>query len=148
MKARDLRDFRLRHVTARAVLDTGAPLDSVNLFLAIRADRFIGETGLPFVFMKNGLTTGIHRASWHPRGLAVDGAFDCDQDRVRIYDVWKTAIECGFRGIGLYWNGTAYSLHLDLRPDLSFWGGAKRDRNDAWEYFSVFRDPREYLEVS
>jgi hypothetical protein len=150
MKTRDLRDFELQHVRAQDILATGAPLDSVNLFLAIKVDRFIEATGLPFTFLKNGLTTGIHRASWHPRGLAVDGAFSIDQGLVKIYDVWKVAIECGFHGIGLYWNGKAYSVHMDLRPRLSFWGGTKVTKvvNGAevreWEYFSVFQDPREY----
>lgn len=143
MKTRDLKDFELRHVRARDILATGAPLDSVNVFLAVKVDRFVAATGLPFVFLRNGLTTGNHRSSWHPRGLAVDGAFNVDQDQVRIYDVWKTAIECGFHGIGLYWNGVAYSFHLDLRPGLKFWGGTKV-RGVEWKYFSVFQDPREY----
>lgn len=143
MKSRDFTDFELQHVRPKDILGTGAPLDSVNVFLAIKTDRFIERVGLPFQFLHNGLTTGIHRATWHPRGLALDGAFNTDQDLVKIYDVWKIAIECGFHGIGLYWNGTAYSLHMDLRPRLAFWGGTKV-AGGPWSYFSVFQDPRQY----
>lgn len=143
MKVQDFRDFDVRHVKAADVTATKAPLDSVNLYLILHLDDFIGRCGLPVVLLPNGLTTGTHRASWHPRGLAADVAFGIKQEDVKIYDLWKLAIECGFKGVGIYWNGVAYSMHLDLRPVLSTWGGVKTTGAD-WAYYSLFNDPRKF----
>jgi hypothetical protein len=140
MKVKDFADYGIKNVSPEDITGTGAPLDSVNVFLILRADEFIGRAGLPVVWLPNGLTTGAHRATWHPRGLAWDLAFNCDQKLVKMYELWKLAIECEFKGIGVYWNGIAYSMHLDLRPALSLWGGVKEPGKE-WDYFSVFRDP-------
>lgn len=142
MKAKDFQDFKIEHIRPQDITATNAPLDSVNLYLVLDLNEFIGRAGVPVVLLGNGLTTGKHRATWHPRGLAVDVAFNCSQDQVKIYDLWKLAIEVGFKGIGLYWNGRAYSMHLDKRPSpLALWGGTKKD--GQWDYFSVFQDPRD-----
>jgi len=141
MKAKDFQDYGIQNVRAQDITGTGAPLDSVNVFLVRRLDEFVGRAGVKVVFLPNGLTTGVHRSTWHPRGLAADIAFDVDQDEVDIYALWKLAIEVGFRGVGIYWNGVAYSMHLDLRPRLAFWGGSKA-QGGPWDYSGVFTDPR------
>jgi hypothetical protein len=142
MKIKDFADYGIQKVTPEDITGTGAPLDSVNVFLILRAAEFVNRCGLPVVWLPNGLTTGHHQATWHPRGLAWDLAFNTDQRRVKMYDLWKLAIEVGFKGIGIYWNGVAYSMHLDLRPSLAMWGGSKIAGSE-WDYFSVFLDPRD-----
>ncbi len=140
MNAKDFTDYGIEKVTAADITGTGAALDSVNLFLILKVDEFAKRCPYPVVLLPNGLTTGIHRSTWHPRGLAVDLAFDVDPATVKIYDLWKLAIECGFTGVGVYWNGTAYSMHLDLRPHVAFWSGRKAQRG-RWNYGGVFQDP-------
>ena len=62
-------------------------------------------------------------------------------------DLWQhitLAILCGFRGIGIYWNGKQLSFHLDKRSKPVIWTARKAITNGkVWKYKTVKIDPRE-----
>ena len=90
----------------------------------------------------NGMTTGDHKAPEHPAGLAVDGYFFPADGAVEVGDIVKAALEAGFHGIGVYWNGVQFSFHLDLRPTYNFWYGSKEAPGvGSWKFSSLFITP-------
>jgi len=146
MVSKDFKDYQILHIKEKDITSSGADLADINLFFIIALDKFFGtlfvEYGIHAVILFNGLTTGNHKSFTHKRGLAGDIAFAVSASEMSIYSIWKKAIEAGFKGIGLYWNGVAYSMHLDLRPSLAFWS-MRKDETGAWISDSVFKDPRE-----
>ena len=142
MKAKDFSDFGIRHLAAKDISETNAPLDTVDLHTILRLDKYIDQMKIDqpkvkILLMPDGLSTGLHRSTWLPRGLAADIIFDGE---VNIYEAFKVAIETGFMGVGVLFNH-CYRMHLDLRPRLATWGGVKNG-TDGWKYFSIFNDPR------
>lgn len=90
--------------------------------------------GIPMYLIRNGITTGKHRARQHAQGKAFDFHLNGKgtPDRV-VY----AALHAGFRGIGVYWNGRAHSYHVDTRENYTFWK-AERVGPD-WVYKPVYR---------
>lgn len=133
-------DFDLYNITCtdkEKIEDTGAKLSDVNVYTIIKLQDFIDESKIDFALIKNGITTGRHSSPLHPKGLAVDIAVITNQ---KIYIVWKIAIK-HFCGVGLYWNGKIYSLHLDMRPRPGYWSGTKNS-DGSWKYSGIFLDPK------
>ena len=67
-------------------------------------------------------------------GMAVDIAFREEDGAVDIQEIFICALQAGYTGIGIYWNGIAWSFHFDLRPIYAFWTAVKGHREIAWIY--------------
>ena len=96
-------------------------------------------------FQYNGITVGNHYSEEHPAGEAFDIRFDKRDGIITWRNVkWfiKIALRVGFRGIGVYWNGKEYSMHLDTRPDFSGWKEKKQKGKRKWIYSDLLSDPR------
>lgn len=146
MNRQDFQDWKIAHFTAEEIEATGANLAHVQIRLLTAMERFREKLGRPFKLIPGGMTTGNHKAPEHAAGLAVDGfvpGLDGVADTITAEDVFKAALGAGFRGIGVYWNGSIYSFHLDLRPVLSFWTGTKAPGAAGWNYGKLINDPRE-----
>ena len=149
MHVNDFHEFDIVNFTAEQISDTGAKIADVSLITMLRLQAFAALCPLKILLLKNGLTSGDHSSPLHPRGYAVDIAFDIEPTKIKIYDQWKNAIQAGFFGIGIYWNGVTYSMHLDTRKNIAFWSGRKNplynpdDANSKyWIYSGVFLDPK------
>lgn len=155
MKADDFGIYGVTCISADEVEGTGALLSGMNVFLFTALQRFDSMIEVPantvyerpWMPLSNGMNSGGHKASWHPKGLAIDIAFL--KADVEIYTMFKHVVDAGFKGIGVYWNGTAYSMHLDLRPHSAYWSGHKVlvwtgvTQEKKWKYTSLFRDPKQ-----
>ena len=121
---------------------TGAKLTDIKLPLMVAFQRFRSLMGRRVKLIFNGLTTGHHKSPLHPGGLAGDFYFDPREGPVKILLVFKAALEAGFKGIGVYWNGKSYSFHFDLRPKYAFWCGTKKPGQE-WDYDKLIVDPKD-----
>lgn len=133
MKESDFDDMKITNFTKEEIESTGAKLGDVSPELIYNLDCFRKEIGRVVVLLPNGLTTGEHKSEWHGKGLAVDTALQ-DTMPVDINLVFCTVLRAGFTGIGIYWNGAAWSFHFDLRPAYTFWRAIKGHRETAWIY--------------
>jgi len=145
MYKQDFKDYDINNINRTMIERSGAILTDVNLMLILSLDKFCELIQRRICILANGLTTGKHSSTYHPRGLAVDIAFLEGNGAINIYEIWKAAIEAGFKGIGIYYNGTAYSIHLDMRPRLGLWSGWKRHGEKNWHYTGVFQDPKSFI---
>jgi hypothetical protein len=136
-------DFRIiKHFKQNEITDTGATIEDVNFRLIVAYDHLRSMINRPVKFVKNGFTTGNHHSKQHSAGLAGDCIInDKNTDTLQIAQIVECALESGFRGIGIYWNGSMYSYHLDLRDKYSFWTGIKNNPGDEWKYDTLFVDP-------
>ncbi|MBU2249106.1 MAG: hypothetical protein KKD77_20330, partial [Gammaproteobacteria bacterium] len=130
-------------------------LKDVQYKLIYKLDVFRELIGLPVKLLLNGLTTGDHVAVWHKKGLAVDITI---RGEIDLFEAIKSAWVAGFRGVGIYWNGKAYSFHLDLRGAFSLWKAVKdkpigtitntkngkvtKIETGKWIYTSIYVDPK------
>ena len=130
--------WRIRDFSPEEVEATGAALGDVPVPTMRAVQRFRTAAGLPVKMLYNGMTTGNHVSEYHPAGLAVDIYV---VGRVTAADIRNWALLAGFRGIGIYWNGSCYSAHLDLRRDYGFWG-RRKGPDGKWREAALFADPR------
>jgi len=128
--------------TPAEVRRTGANLDDVQPALMIMLQRVRTDIGRRIALLPNGMTTGAHKAPEHAQGLAVDFGFFEKDGHVDIRAVAYALLAAGARGIGLYWNGTAYSVHADLRRSYATWRGVKEHGESRWSYGPLLIDPR------
>ena len=73
MNRQDFQDWKIAHFTAEEIEATGANLAHVQIRLLAAMERFREGLGRPFKLIKDGMTTGKHKAPEHLAGLAVDG---------------------------------------------------------------------------
>jgi hypothetical protein len=132
-------DWKLiRHFQAKEVIATGASPSDVKVELFLALDKFRDKVGSPVFLIRDGLTTGKHSSPGHKNGTAVDGFL---RDTVRADTLFKAALESGFRAIGIYWNGTVLSFHLELDTEYRFWVGRKKKGAASWTYGELIIDP-------
>jgi hypothetical protein len=141
MTETDFTRYQIRHFTHAGVRATGADPADVQPMLMQRLDAFAGLCGRRVVLLRNGMTTGEHVSVWHRRGLAADVGF-CETDVVDIQNLVIHAANAGFRGIGVYWGGAAYSMHLDCRPEPGQWARWKQHGQTVWNEGPLIVDPR------
>lgn len=142
MLDQDFITYGIASFSPKEITDTGASLESVKLETMVRLQKFRSLLGCSVHLCTNGLTTGRHNSPYHPKGLAVDFYLKIDSNSVKILDLFKASLEAGFKGIGIYYNGKAYSFHFDLRPKYAFWTGTK-DGDSAWDYHKLIVDPKD-----
>lgn len=140
-------DFDLHNITCftpEEVRGTGADLFDISLLLMLMLQKFRKSIGRKVVLLPKGMTTGEHKSQEHRMGLAVDVAFTEQDGPVDIAVVFRSCLTAGAKGIGVYWNGSAYSVHMDLRKEYTFWGAWKAHRKNTWNYTSLLKDPAEW----
>lgn len=132
-------DFKeIEFITEKEVRATGANPADVQKILLKNFDPLRRKIGLRFYLLSNGLTTGDHHAVEHGRGLAMDGYF---RGRFEPNTVVEMALDAGFRGIGVYYNGNMISFHFDLRSLVQLWKAIKGP-DGQWIYLPLYSDPR------
>jgi hypothetical protein len=133
----------IHHFTAGEVEATGARISDVNFRLLLAYDTYRGILGVPVQFVKDGIITGEHAKNPGPHkdGIAGDSCFL--KSTPAIETIFRAGLQSGFRGIGIYWNGKAYSVHLDLREQFAFWSATKK-KDGSWNYGKLLNliDPR------
>ena len=132
---------RIEYFTKNEIEGTGSMLRDINALLIYRLNEFRRLIKRRVVLLPNGLTTGEHTNINHYIGKASDNGF-CEGDgSVDIIKCFKAALSARFKGIGLYWNGIAYSIHLDIGRGYRFWSAKKGHRETEWTYYSLINDP-------
>lgn len=140
----DFKKYNIENFTPKEITDTGCALVAVKKETIISAQRFREYIRRRVKLLENGLASGIHKAPWHPRGLALDGYLLPEDGPINIHLIFKGALTAGYRGIGIYWNQKLWSFHFDLRPYYAFWGGVKDESRQIkeWQWYSILRDLR------
>jgi len=145
MKATDFDKYGIRNFTKREIENTGANLADVKVQLFLSLQRFRMFIDRRIILLPNGLTTGNHKSWEHPNGYAVDVAFREADGEIHVSNLFKTALECNFRGFGIYHNEMAYSLHLDIGNRYRFWSAFKKHRENKWNYRPLIIDPIDFF---
>lgn len=144
MTLSDFNIYDIHYFTPGEIEATGAKLENVQLTTILKLNVVRHELQRRIHLLHNGLTTGKHSAEEHPKGLAVDWHLDLRDgpiDFALVKRVVYDSLYAGFRGIGAYWNGEAYSFHTDCRHNYGMWYGLKDDNNE-WEYGDLLVDPK------
>jgi len=141
------RDFwwprRVRFFSAEEIEATGAKLRRVQRRLVYALDDFRAILGCPVILLHNGMTTGEHASYTHGIGLAVDIAFREANHPKNMRALPMMAAAVGFRGIGVYWGGTGYSMHLDLGMVFRQWARWRHHREKEWHEGALIVDPKD-----
>lgn len=145
MLTTDFKHYNIKNFTSREVRNTGTELRDVNLFtmLALQGFRIHPYVNRPVILLPGGLTTGDHASYEHPAGLAVDVAFREQDGEIVIKRFVYAAVESGFKGIGTYWNGIAWSMHLDIGQEIRRWAWWKHHREE-WHKTDLIMDVSKY----
>jgi len=133
---------RVRHFTWQEVEATGAALSGVQARTIYLLDDWRHDIGRTVLLLFNGITTGQHASPYHPAGKAVDICFRETDGPVDIVRYVMAALRCGFTGVGVYWNGTCYSMHLDWGATLRQWARWRSHGELDWHETGLVQDPR------
>jgi len=134
--------------TYSEIIKTGAELKDVKFELILRFQRFRNLIRRRVCFSIDGLTSGDHQSgqwAYHKKGLAGDIFLREEDGVIRTLEVFKAALEAGFTGIGVYWDGRTYSFHFDLRSNFAFWMGVKKSGSKEWIYKPLLNDPMKII---
>jgi len=125
------------------IIKAGGKLSGIDFRAFAKLQNFRTAINRRVKFQKNGINSGKHNSKEHDDGKAFDIRFDKRDGVVKFTDVngyVKAALTVGFKGIGVYWNGTEYSMHLDDGKTLDWWSAHKINRK--WAYLAFLQDPR------
>lgn len=128
--------------TPAEITATGAKLEDVKILTFSALQEVRTKIKRRIHLLRNGITTGSHVSPEHPEGKAVDFHLDLRDGDFTSRDLITavvSAIRAGFNGIGVYWNGQAYSFHFDLRPvdRFALWIGYKNKVGAPWRYVTL-----------
>jgi hypothetical protein len=118
-------------IAEREIVNTGAQLKDVDYDSFEILCNFRKILNSPIIFLFNGITTGKHLSIGHKEGKAFDVAIP----NLTSSKVFTSAIDAGFRRVGVYWNGSVHSYHLE-NGKTGFWRGIKNSGED-WQYLSI-----------
>lgn len=134
-------DFEaIKHFTQKEVEATGADIEDVDFDALNALDYMRNYLCCPIHLIHNGMTTGNHKSEGHPNGVAIDCYMS---ENIHIYKVFQAALKFGFNKIGIYWNGSIYSYHLEIAWVPAFWMGTKKIGEKNWTYGNLIKDPKE-----
>lgn len=141
----DFANYQILNFTPREVTDTGANLKDVNALGMVTLQRFRAHPDVDrkVLLLHNGITTGGHESWQHKNGTAFDVTFEDYEKPLSPKRLVYAAEDVGFRGIGLYYNGAAISMHLDLGPRIRRWLWIKPHRSETWTKLDMILDPIE-----
>lgn len=127
---------------------TGAKIDDIDFNSFHKLQYFRRSINRRVKFQLNGITSGNHSSEEHKEGKAFDIYFDkrdgiVDFGKAKRY-IYAAVVE-GFTGIGLYYNGKMYSLHLDCGEKIRRWIAGKKEGEKNWKYFSFVNDPKKEI---
>lgn len=77
--------------------------------------------------------------SMHNTCEAIDFYIFPQDGNVSNQNIIELAIDSKFKGVGVYWNGTINSYHLDTRDECQLWSGVKSSGN-SWKYGSIIKE--------
>jgi len=138
----DFKKYGIVNYTPEEVEATGAKLEAVQARTMIALQAFRTALNRRVKLIPNGMTTGKHKAPEHPAGLAVDCMLYAEDGKIAVNTLVEAALNAGFRGIGIYWNGVLFSFHLDLRKSYQLWYGEKpKPGVGDWKYRDLFVSP-------
>lgn len=126
------------------ITSTGGTLEGLSYELFQRLDKLRERICSPINILKGGLNSGKHinNNDVHSQGLACDFV----TKHSSITGVFRAALDSGFLGIGIYWNGRTYSFHVDIRKYQAFWFGVKDAPGKEWEYLPFeIADPKKII---
>ena len=136
--------------SAKEITDTGANIAGIDYYSFKCLNSFRIEINRGVYFQEDGINSGAHDSKQHPEGKAFDIYFN-EKHGAITYEVIKQyfyiALACGFRRIGIYWNGKMYSMHLDTGPEYGFWIAAKGNKIKSWVYKPFLNDPKKITGV-
>jgi len=130
---------------------SGGRLAGIDFRAFAKLQNFRFAIGRRVKFQKNGINSGNHNSPEHEAGKAFDIRFDKRDGVVTFAEInrfVKEAIKVGFRGIGIYWNRTEYSLHLDDGSTFDWWSAHKikvrhgKAYRYKWAYMPFLNNPR------
>lgn len=132
------------HFSKNEILNTGARIDEIDAELMQRMEnlRVMLNRRIYLMF----ITTGRHATySYHYTGKAVDFYLNPEDGVIDPSRLIEAALSCGFKGIGVYYNGTAYSFHVDIRfPYTNIWCAIpSTNPKEKWTYMPINKDPKE-----
>ena len=102
--------------------------NTLDLFASMLKEDYNKKIYVVLLF--NGLTSGDHASPEHKEGKATD--FIIVNKSGKHLDAKKVChymALAGFRGIGAYYNGLAWSFHGDTGDRIRSWFWDKRDKN-------------------
>ena len=137
----DFEHYKISNFSLNEIANTGANILDVNVFLFVTLQLFRVKLDRAIVLLYGGITTGVHSSFQHMNGTAVDITFREGEGEINIGVLHNAAQEAGFSGFGAYWNGTAFSFHLDLGPSVRSWLWWKRHREEQWHKESIYKNP-------
>ncbi len=144
MHIADFDDENISCCTAEQIEATGAELSDVNCETILSLDQFARIAEVHVDLLCNGLTSGVHDSREHAEGLAVDFVVRLSQGtRPDVRHYVPILYNVGFRGVGVYWNGTAYSFHADIGDTFRQWAWEKRPGQTGWMKRALIVDPAE-----
>lgn len=127
----------VRHFSEAEIIATGGNIAGLSFLLFQRLDQIRDWTG-PIKLLPGGLNSGQHisNVDVHAQGLAADWYYD---NPLAPTFVFRAMIDAGLKGIGIYWNGAAYSFHGDVRPTerIVYWFGVKKSPAEDWQYLPL-----------
>lgn len=142
MRDSDFAIYGINYFSAQEIIETGAKLADISPVLFSNLNYFRIMLGQPVLLLKNGLTTGKHKSKEHRAGDAVDVYFQDDRKLPSISEVLFIAVKAGFSGVGIYHNGNAYSLHLDIGTKIRTWSAKKTNPKKDWTYSELIVNPK------
>ncbi len=132
-----------KNFSEQEIISTGADLIDIDFKSFEKLQKFRLLINNPILFQKNGITSGYHYSKEHGGGKAFDIRFkNIVTDFSSVYSYFKKALKVGFTGIGIYWNGSEFSFHLDDGERIRFWNANKNLNNNNWFYSGLINDVR------
>lgn len=144
MLVSDFDKYKIENYTPEEIEDTGADLKDVKRITICSLQDFRNYVRRRVGLIKNGITTGNHKAPAHARGLAVDGFLYPEDGPINVQLIYKGAVSAGFTAVGIYWNQVQYSFHLEHRDTIARWLGIKNASKGIheWQWFPLINDPK------
>jgi hypothetical protein len=138
----DFSEQNISCCTPAEVEATGASLSAVNLETILCLDEFCRIAAVEIELLHNGLTSGGHESPEHPLGMAVDFAVRAKPgQRVNVLHHVPMLYWVGYRGVGVYWNGVAYSYHADIGDSFRQWSWERKPDQKGWTKRALILDP-------
>ena len=137
----------IRHFSKAEIIQSGGNPAGLSYDLFRRADVWRDLVGWPVSIPLGGTNSGHHISNTdvHAVGEALD-VYRKDGLPVNYNYAFRAALQVGFMGIGIYWNGFIYSFHFDVRNYQAWWYGVRKPGELEWRYYDIkLIDPKMFV---